>query len=183
LRGRGLLGDRARWAELLAMGAIASVVTLVNYTLFRDADSTFWTILAFASIVSLLPYLALFPALAVLRRRRAAVPRPFRVPGGNAGVAVVVASGEVTVLGTILLLMINIPAGVPPGAYVAVAWGGTLVVAAAGIGLWQLVSRASRTGVSLPPVGFHHGRMRPQHWSTSRAAAAKAPPPAERRIA
>ena len=37
----------------------------------------------------MLAYLLVFPAFAVLRRRRPGLPRPFLVPGGRAGAAVV----------------------------------------------------------------------------------------------
>lgn len=67
------------------MGGIASGVTIVNYLLFANNEDIFWTIFALSSIVFLLPYLLMFPALLVLRAKQPHKPRPYTVPGGIAG--------------------------------------------------------------------------------------------------
>ena len=50
-------------------GLVATVITVVNYSLFVNKQSVFWTIFALSSIIFLLPYLAMFPALLGLRRQ------------------------------------------------------------------------------------------------------------------
>lgn len=68
------------------MGVIASGVTVINYAFFGNNEDIFWTIFALSSIVFLLPYLLMFPALVVLRAKQPNKPRPYTVPGGTAGV-------------------------------------------------------------------------------------------------
>jgi amino acid transporter len=50
--------------------------------LASSAEDLFWTLFAFSSIVFLLPYLLMFAAFLRLRRIDAALPRPYRIPGG-----------------------------------------------------------------------------------------------------
>ena len=67
------------------MGVLATALTIVNYAFFATKESVFWSIFALSSIVFLFPYLLMFPALLVLRRKQPDTPRPYRVPGGKAG--------------------------------------------------------------------------------------------------
>ncbi len=67
------------------MGVIASAVAILNYALFADNEDVFWTVFSLSSVVYLLPYLLLFPALLVLRAKQPDKPRPYRVPMGAFG--------------------------------------------------------------------------------------------------
>ncbi|TFU05876.1 APC family permease [Polymorphobacter arshaanensis] len=75
-------------ASAILGGVIGSLVLLVYGWLSASAEDLFWTTFAFSSVVFLLPYLLLFLSFLKLRRIDAALPRPYRVPGGY-GVAVV----------------------------------------------------------------------------------------------
>ena len=51
------------------MGVLATALTIVNYSFFATKESVFWSIFALSSIVFLFPYLLMFPALLVLRKK------------------------------------------------------------------------------------------------------------------
>ena len=65
------------------MGVVATAITIVNYAFFATKESVFWSIFALSSIVFLFPYLLMFPALLVLRKKQPDTPRPYTVPGGR----------------------------------------------------------------------------------------------------
>ena len=70
-------------AAFLITGLI-STVTLVGSALFISTqDNLFFAIFAASSVIFLLPYLLMFPAVAVLRRKDPDRERPFRIPGGD----------------------------------------------------------------------------------------------------
>lgn len=66
------------------MGAISTVLIVLNYALSGDANDIFWTIFSFASIVFMLNYLFLFPA-AIKLKYIDNTPRNYEVPGGKTG--------------------------------------------------------------------------------------------------
>lgn len=66
------------------MGAISTVLIILNYALSGNANDVFWTIFSFASIVFMLNYLFMFPA-AVKLKYTDSTPRSYEVPGGKAG--------------------------------------------------------------------------------------------------
>ena len=51
------------------MGIIATGITILAYVLDPNQTSVFWTLFALSSIVFLIPYLLMFPALLVLRHK------------------------------------------------------------------------------------------------------------------
>ena len=67
------------------MGIIATAITILAYVLDPNQTSVFWTLFALSSIVFLMPYLLMFPALLVLRHKHPDQPRPYVIPGGKAG--------------------------------------------------------------------------------------------------
>src|SRR6202022_4737754 len=72
----------------------------------------FGVVLGLAISTTTLSYLAVFPALWVLRRRYPNAPRPYRVPGGMLGVAIVVILTEgYALLATIFSLWPNLWSG------------------------------------------------------------------------
>ncbi len=66
------------------MGAISSVLIILNYSLSGDANDIFWTLFSFSSIVFMLNYLFMFPAALKLKYTDD-TPRQYAVPGGKAG--------------------------------------------------------------------------------------------------
>ncbi|GAA4847077.1 APC family permease [Saccharopolyspora rosea] len=73
-------------------GVLASVVMVLALDLSGgDAEKYFSAVLALTISTTFISYVVTFPALLVLRRRMPDVPRPFRIPGGTAGVTAVTA--------------------------------------------------------------------------------------------
>ncbi len=67
----------------LITGIVSTAVMIAYGLIAGTAEDLFWTLFAFSSIIFLLPYLIMFPAFVVLRRKDAATPRPYRFPGGD----------------------------------------------------------------------------------------------------
>ena len=126
----------------LLMGVIASVLTIVNYALFSSNQSVFWTIFALSSIVLLFPYLLMFPALLVLRRKEPDKPRPYRVPWGTFGAWLWTILCETGIVFTIVQFFYAVPEGTPKLTYWAITGGGTIVSFIVG---WWLYRHARRT--------------------------------------
>ena len=94
----------------------------------------FWTIFALSSIIFLLPYVVMFPALLVLRAKQPDTPRPYRVPGGKAGAWLWVILCEAGVVFAIVAFFWLVPDGTPKATYWGITIGGTLISIV--IGLW-----------------------------------------------
>jgi len=120
-------------------GVIATVVTIVNYSLFATKESVFWTIFALSSIVFLIPYLLMFPALLVLRAKHPDKPRPYTVPGGKAGAWLWTVLCEVGIAFTIVLFFYVVPEGTPRATYWGITGGGTLLSIIVGFLLYRRV--------------------------------------------
>ena len=109
------------------MGVIATLVTILNYALFATKEEVFWTIFALSSIVFLFPYLLMFPALLVLRRKEPDRLRPYTVPWGRFGAWLWVVLCEIGIAFTIVLFFYAVPAGTPRLTYWAITGGGTAI--------------------------------------------------------
>jgi amino acid transporter len=88
---RGLGRFSARFgtpvAANLLSGVLATLVMILAFALSQgDAKKYFSAVLGLAISTTTLSYLGIFPALIRLRYTRPDVPRPYRVPGGKAGV-------------------------------------------------------------------------------------------------
>jgi len=118
------------------MGAIATVVTVVNYTLFASNESIFWTIFALSSVVFLLPYLLMFPALVVLRKKFPEQHRPYKVPLGDAGAWIWTILCEAGIVLTLFLFFYAVPEGTPKALYWGITGIGTLASIAVGVWLY-----------------------------------------------
>ncbi|MEA2291158.1 MAG: glutamate:GABA antiporter [Solirubrobacteraceae bacterium] len=83
----------ARWGTPVVVnvlsGVFSSIVMVLAFQLTGNADKYFTAVLGLAISTTTIAYLLVFPALVKLRYSHAAVPRPYRVPGGNAGAWVV----------------------------------------------------------------------------------------------
>jgi amino acid transporter len=115
------------------MGVIATAVTVINYGLFASKESVFWTVFALSSIIFLLPYLLIFPALLVLRVKRADTPRPYRVPGGRAGAWLWVVLCEAGMVFTIVAFFWLVPEGTSKALFWSFTGGGTLIAIVVGL--------------------------------------------------
>jgi amino acid transporter len=121
------------------MGVVATAITVVNYSFFATRESVFWSIFALSSIVFLFPYLLMFPALLVLRRRQPGVKRPYVVPGGRGGAWASVVLTVAGVVFAIVLFFYLVPSGTPKATYWVVTAGGTAISMLVG---WWLARRA-----------------------------------------
>ncbi len=86
-------------------GIVSTAVIVLYGFLASSAEDLFWTIFAFSSIVFLLPYLLMFGAFLALRRKDAAHPRPYRVPGGPGVARLLVALCIAFILQAIVLFI------------------------------------------------------------------------------
>jgi amino acid transporter len=123
------------------MGVLATALTIVNYAFFATKESVFWSIFALSSIVFLFPYVLMFPALLVLRRKQPDTPRPYRVPGGKAGAWVSVLLTMSGVISAIVLFFYLVPEGTPKATYWIVTAGGTAISMLIG---WWLAVRGGK---------------------------------------
>lgn len=82
-------------AALLITGAVSTFVLIGSAIFINTQDNLFFAIFAASSVIFLLPYLLMFPAVVVLRRKDPELERPFRIPGGT---GVVVALATLTTL-------------------------------------------------------------------------------------
>src|SRR5664280_719206 len=122
------------------MGVLATALTVVNYAFFATKESVFWSIFALSSIVFLFPYVLMFPALLVLRKKQPDTPRPYTVPGGKAGAWVSVLLTMAGVIFAIVLFFYLVPEGTPKATYWIVTAGGTAISML--IGWWLAVRGA-----------------------------------------
>lgn len=86
------------------MGAISTVLIILNYSLSGNANDIFWAIFSFSSIVFMANYLFMFPA-AVKLKYSDDTPRQYEVPGGKAGMWVCATLSFVFVLLAIYFLI------------------------------------------------------------------------------
>ena len=124
------------------MGVLATVLTIVNYQFFATKESVFWSIFALSSIVFLFPYVLMFPALLVLRKKQPDTPRPYTVPGGKPGAWVSVLLTMAGVIFAIVLFFYLVPEGTPKATYWIVTAGGTAVSML--VGWWLAVRGGDR---------------------------------------
>jgi amino acid transporter len=123
------------------MGVVATGLTVVNYAFFATKESVFWSIFALSSIVFLFPYLLMFPALLILRKKQPDRPRPYTVPGGKVGAWLSVLLTMAGVIFAIVLFFYLVPEGTPKTTYWIVTGGGTSISMLIG---WWLAARGGK---------------------------------------
>jgi amino acid transporter len=127
------------------MGVIATAITIVAYVLDPTQSNVFWTLFALSSIVFLIPYLLMFPALLVLRRTHPDQPRPYVIPGGKAGAWIATLLCEAGILLTLFLFFYFPAEGVSKMTFWLITGGGTVVSMLIGWWLYRHSSRRGRT--------------------------------------
>ncbi|HEX7609034.1 MAG TPA: APC family permease [Solirubrobacteraceae bacterium] len=125
---------------LVATGVISTVVLLLSALFINKQDSLFFAIFAASSVIFLLPYLLMYPAVAVLRYKDPDRPRPFRIPGGNWVVVAMAAITSVTIAaGVVLFLWPEIPDAPAEWSYTGPLLGIVVVTLLAGeVMLWRM---------------------------------------------
>ena len=95
---------------LIGTGLISTCVLLVTALFINNQDSLFFAIFAASSVIFLLPYLLMFPAVAILRYKDPDRHRPFKIPGGDRFViAMSVITRVIIAAGVVLFLWPKIP--------------------------------------------------------------------------
>ncbi|AIJ08983.1 MULTISPECIES: putative glutamine/gamma-aminobutyrate antiporter GadC [Edwardsiella] len=111
---------------LLLQGAIVTLMAIMLVCL-PSVQAAFQILGQLAAILYLLMYILMFAAVITLRYTQPNTPRPYRIPGGNAGVWLVAGVGLVAALLAFVLSFIppdQIPVG-SPARYVLLLLGGT----------------------------------------------------------
>jgi len=127
------------WLAFVLMGAIASVLTVMNYTLFARDESVFWSIFALSSVVFLLPYLLMFPSLVALRYRCPDRERPYRLPGGMLGAWIAVILCELGIVAALVLFFAAVPEGTPPALFRIIVGSGMVLSLVVGFVMYVIV--------------------------------------------
>lgn len=76
------------------MGAISTVLLIGNYIGTENIAEIFWTLFALSALIFLIPYLFVFPAVIILRKKYRDIERPYVIPGGKLGLYLTVFLGE-----------------------------------------------------------------------------------------
>lgn len=86
-------------------GLIGTGVLLFAAAFIRNQNDLYFALFAASSVIFLLPYLLMFPAVIRLRRTDALEPRPFRVPGGLVGLWVAVIFSTASIMASVVLFL------------------------------------------------------------------------------
>lgn len=142
-------------AALIATGIISTVVLLVSALFINTEDNLFFAIFAASSVIFLMPYLLMFPAVVVLRRKDPDRERPFRIPGGEvAAIAYATITSIVIAAAIVLFLWPEIPGAPAEWSYTGPLLGIVVVALAAGeLIVWRVFHR--RSPRSAEPSGDH----------------------------
>ena len=127
------------WAYILT-GVVSTIVLLFAGLFLKNQNSLYFAIFAASSVIFLLPYLLMFPAVIRLRRIDPDRPRPFRVPGGTIGLWIAAILATASVAASLVLFLWT------PGVAVDWSYTGPLVaiVAAAILAGEIIVARCMR---------------------------------------
>lgn len=106
----------------VVMGILSTAIILAYSIMATSVEELFWTLIAFSTVIYLIPYIVVFAAFARLRVREPDQPRPFRVPGGSLGAKIVVALCMYFVIQTIVLFIIT------PGQPVDILYSSSIVI-------------------------------------------------------
>jgi amino acid transporter len=82
----------------MIMGVIGTVLIIGNSIGMRNIQQIFWTIFALSSVIFLIPYLLMFPAVIKLRALHPTRERPYTIPCGKIGLWITVLCGELFIL-------------------------------------------------------------------------------------
>jgi amino acid transporter len=127
-------------AAFLITGVISTGVLVGTALFINTQDNLFFAIFAASSVIFLLPYLLMFPAVVVLRRKDPERPRPFRMPGGEVGaIAYATITSIVIAASAVLFLWPEIPNAPEEWSYTGPLLG--IVVVALAVGeaiIWRM---------------------------------------------
>lgn len=90
----------------MIMGIIGTILIIGNSIGMRNIQQIFWTIFALSSVIFLLPYLLMFPAVIKLRAIHPDRKRPYSIPFGKTGLWIAVLCGEFFILIAVIFFFI-----------------------------------------------------------------------------
>ena len=151
-------------AALVLTGLVSSAVLLLTAIFINKQDSLFFAIFAASSVIFLMPYLLMFPAVVALRYKDPDRPRPFRVPAGKVGLIVMATITTAIIAGGILLFIWpEIPSAPTEWSYTGPLLG--MVAAALAVGellLWRIF-HPHAPSKDVIHRGHPHGRPHLRH--------------------
>lgn len=144
-------------------GVMATVLMILAFNLTSgDAGKYFSAVLALVISTTSISYLAIFPALIMLRYKYPNVPRPFRIPGGMAGVWIVGGLAELwAIFATVVLVWPGfltahpdtaLPAGFTRGQYELSQFIPLLAIVGLGVLFYALGRPTRQQEVEVPLV-------------------------------
>ena len=89
----------------LLTGVVATVVLLFAAAFIKNQNDLYFALFAASSVIFLLPYLLMFPAVIVLRRAEPVESKPFRVPGGTVGLWLAVFLSTASIVASMVLFL------------------------------------------------------------------------------
>jgi glutamate:GABA antiporter len=147
----------------IASGVIGSAFVFFVFLVTKGSLANFFSVMISLVIsTTSLSYVFVFPALIALRRKYPDAPRPYRVPGGMAGVWVVAVISEFFVVVTAITLLwpgainslfgqpysIEASWGVSRAFFESVTLGAFAVMVAVGVAFWAIGSANRRRGLT-----------------------------------
>ncbi len=151
-------------AAFVLTGLVSTGVLLITAIFINKQDSLFFAIFAASSVIFLMPYLLMFPAVVRLRYKDPDRPRPFRVPAGKPGVIAMAVVTTVIIAGGILLFVWpEVPSAPAEWSYTGPLVG--IVAAALLVGeviVWR-VFHPHAPGKDVIHRGHPHGRPHLRH--------------------
>ncbi|HEX8753315.1 MAG TPA: APC family permease [Solirubrobacterales bacterium] len=140
-------------AALVLTGIVSTAVLVVSAIFIDTQDNLFFAIFAASAVVFLLPYLLMFPAVVVLRRKDPDRPRPFRMPGGEVGAwAYAIVTTLIVAASMVLFVWPEIPNAPEEWSYTGPLLG--IVVAALVVGeaiIWRMAHPGKPKAAKRPP--------------------------------
>ncbi len=151
-------------AAFVISGVVSTAILLLTAIFINKQDTLFFAIFAASSVIFLMPYLLMFPAVVALRRSDPDRPRPFRVPGGTVGLVVLATVTTAIIAGAILLFVWpEVPGRPAEWSYTGPLLG--MVVAALAVGeviVWRIF-HTHEPGSGVVHRGHPHARPHLRH--------------------
>jgi amino acid transporter len=156
----------------LSSGVVASAMCVIVFVATSGSLASFFSIMLALTISSTaVDYVAIFPALLILRRKYPNVQRPYRVPGGSAGAWAVVIITELFVVVTAITLLwpgainnlfgqsysIESAYSVSRPFFEWVTLGSMAAMIALGLVFWRLGERNRKAGLTGIPIAADPG--------------------------
>jgi len=116
----------------IIMGVLSTILVILNFSLSGDANEVFWTIFSFSLIIFMIPYLFMFPAVAILRKKDPGTQRVYKIPGGKFGLYLCVILTEACILLSLFFMFKDAGSAFALGTYII----GTLLTVAVGVWLY-----------------------------------------------